>query len=115
MTHDEALAANGSDQGSEEDKATTNTLTTAEHNPARRQCERLRRRREASRRLPPLPDGRRDPLDPPLHEPLTVAGIEAWRAAYRHLHQLGYRVDVPARVLALGRAQRCHCCREHAR
>ncbi len=47
----------------------------------------LRRRKRASFRLPPMPDGRRDPLESdPADRP---AHIEARRLAWCHLHRLG--------------------------
>ncbi|MGH3511657.1 MAG: hypothetical protein ACRDRB_05195 [Pseudonocardiaceae bacterium] len=65
----------------------------------------LRRRRAASRRLPPLPDGRRDPLDS-THEPITDAEIDAWRATWSHLDRLGLPAIIPSRVVAAGLAHR---------
>ncbi|MGH3542481.1 MAG: hypothetical protein ACRD0H_04700 [Actinomycetes bacterium] len=65
----------------------------------------LRRRRAASWRLPPLADGRRDPLDS-ADEPITDAEIDAWRATWLHLHRLDLPAVVPAHVLAAGRARR---------
>jgi hypothetical protein len=45
----------------------------------------LRRRREASLRLPPLADGRRDPLDPPLLTDQDRAVLRyVWRLLARH-------------------------------
>jgi hypothetical protein len=56
----------------------------------------LRRRREAGWRLPPLVDGRRDPLDR-VEEPLTDAlrrcRREAAQAAWWHFHDTGVFTD----------------------
>ncbi|MGH3547798.1 MAG: hypothetical protein ACRDQU_06720 [Pseudonocardiaceae bacterium] len=59
----------------------------------------LRRRRVAAARCEPLPDGRRDPADP-IDEPLSDAELDAWRAAWRHLHRAGLGAIIPTRVLA---------------
>jgi hypothetical protein len=58
----------------------------------------LRRRRVASWRLPPLDDGRRDPLDD-CDEPLSDAELDSWRAAWMHLDRLALPAIVPQRVL----------------
>jgi hypothetical protein len=66
----------------------------------------LRRRRAASYRCPPLPDGRRDPLDP-VGEPLTdPRELDSWRVAWVHLDRLALPAIVPPLVLATGRARR---------
>ncbi|MGH3549766.1 MAG: hypothetical protein ACRDQU_17000 [Pseudonocardiaceae bacterium] len=65
----------------------------------------LRRRRAAACRCPPLPDGRRDPLDS-ADEPITDDEIDTWRATWLHLHRLDLPAVVPAHVLAAGRARR---------
>ena len=49
----------------------------------------LRRRRSAAARLLPLPDGRPDPWTP-RHRPRD---LEASRAAWRHLHDVGLLAD----------------------
>jgi hypothetical protein len=59
----------------------------------------LRRRRGASRRLPPLASGLRDPWDV-IDGPLSDAEVASWRAAWGHLHALGLPAVVPERVLA---------------
>ncbi len=68
----------------------TNTVPVADDISAQ-----LRRRRDASLRLPPLPDGRRDPWPPP-RPPLSVASA---RAAWAHLHALGLMSELVDRVL----------------
>lgn len=50
----------------------------------------LRRRREASWRMPPLACVRRDPLDPP--RPLQLSDSASWTAAVEHLAALGHDV-----------------------
>lgn len=76
----------------------------AENTPQPRQSVpgQLRARRAASWRLPPLPDGRRDPLDP-QDEPVSDAELDAWRAAWWHLHRKGLPAVIPDRVLAAAR------------
>lgn len=59
----------------------------------------LRRRRAASRRSEPLESGLRDPLDHPVHEPLTDAELDSWRAAWRHLHALELPAVIPERII----------------
>jgi hypothetical protein len=66
----------------------------------------LRRRRAASWRCVPLPDGGRDPLDPAPSGRPTAREREAWRAAEAHLRTVGYVPIVPAAVC---RASQCHC------
>jgi hypothetical protein len=67
----------------------------------------LRRRRAASWRCGPLPDGgRRDALDPAPSGRPTAREREAWQAAAAHLRTVGYVPIVPAAVC---RAPRCHC------
>ncbi len=55
----------------------------------------LRRRREASLRLPPLADGRRDPW-PPARPPLSV---ESARLAWLHFYDLGLMSETVDAVL----------------
>lgn len=72
----------------------------------------LRRRRAASWRLPPLVCGRHDPLDPQALGVVSAAEIASWRAAWKHLHQVGgYDVDVPpaVRAAAARERRRCRC------
>jgi len=62
----------------------------------------LRRRRAASRRCPPLQDGRRDPLDPePVREPVSEAQLDCWLDTLRHLRCAGLAATLPAHVGAL--------------
>ncbi len=68
----------------------TNTVLTADDIRAQ-----IRRRREASRRLPPLADGLRDPWTAP-RPPLSV---ESARAAWAHLYALGLMSELSDRVL----------------
>lgn len=50
----------------------------------------VRRRREDSRRLPRMGDGRRDPLEPlPDVEPAGVGELDAWARALAHLQSVG--------------------------
>ena len=77
----------------------------------------LRRRRAASRRLPPLHDGRRDPIDPPPDnsKPATIVMTEdkfsvhfhgsekVLRAAVRHVG-CQYQFDPRTRRLAVPKA-----------
>ncbi|WP_216211669.1 hypothetical protein [Amycolatopsis aidingensis] len=58
----------------------------------------LRARRAASYRLPPLPEGRRDPLDPPPVPPRL--SVESARAAWRHLYHHGLMSTVVEQTLA---------------
>lgn len=60
----------------------------------------LRRRRAVSWRCVPLPDGRRDPLDPVDEDWITDSELDSWLAAIAHLNALGYRPIVPADVAA---------------
>jgi hypothetical protein len=60
--------------------------------------DQLRRRRAASWRLPPLADGRRDPLDS-ADEPIRDAELVSWRAAWWHLRRAGLEPVIPKRVL----------------
>lgn len=69
----------------------------------------LRRRRAAALRCPPMADGHRDPHRDRADDPVTSAEVCSWRAAWRHLHALGYRVDVPARVTASARCRHEGC------
>ncbi|MBV9651692.1 MAG: hypothetical protein JO296_16365 [Pseudonocardiales bacterium] len=66
---------------------------------------RLRRRRATSRRCSPLPDGRRDPLDPAHTHNWSSRELESWRNAWWHLHRLGLPASVPPRVIAAGQAR----------
>ncbi|MDP9394867.1 MAG: hypothetical protein M3Q27_11750 [Actinomycetota bacterium] len=68
----------------------TNTVSVADDIPAQ-----LRRRREASLRLPPLAGGMRDPWLVP-RPPLSVASA---RAAWLHLYELGLMSETVDRVL----------------
>ncbi|MEQ3539577.1 hypothetical protein WHI96_12140 [Pseudonocardia tropica] len=62
-------------------------------------------------RCPVLENGHADPLhDRPADEP-TAREVDSWRAAWAHLAALGYRVDVPARVVAAGRGCSCGAAR----
>jgi hypothetical protein len=62
----------------------------------------LRRRRAASRRLPPLASGLHDPLDS-VSEPLTDAELASWRAAWWHTRWVGLEPVIPERIwLAAG-------------
>jgi hypothetical protein len=74
----------------------------------------LRRRRAASRRLPPLHDGRRDPLDPPpdAGKPAVIVITEDKFSVYFHgaetvlraaVRQVGcpYQVDPRTRTLSV--------------
>lgn len=70
-------------------------------------AEQLRRRRAASRRCPPLADGRRDPLDT-CTEPIAPGEIDSWRAAWLHLTCRGLPPLVPYRVTRAARTQRSH-------
>lgn len=57
----------------------------------------LRRRRATSWRCVPLPDGRRDPLDPaPGCEPISDAMADRWLDALAHLAGVGCPGVVPA-------------------
>lgn len=58
----------------------------------------LLRRRRASLRCPPLPCGRRDPLDPPPRGRPTARERASWRLAWRHLTVRGLRPVVPVEV-----------------
>ncbi len=58
-------------------------------------ADQMRRRRDASRRLPPLADGLRDPWTAP-RRPLSV---ESARAAWAHLHAHGLMSEAVDRVL----------------
>jgi hypothetical protein len=49
--------------GAPDDAANVDTIVTAADDDIRQRAEQLKRRREASWRLPPLQDGYRDPLD----------------------------------------------------
>lgn len=69
------------------------TATAPQSRPAQ-----LRRRRAASWRLPPLCDGRRDPLDS-AGEPISDAELDSWRAAWCHLDRAGLVAVIPQRVL----------------
>jgi hypothetical protein len=48
-----------------------------------------RRRRAASRRCLPLPDGRQDPWSYPATEPVTERELESWRCAWSHRRRAG--------------------------
>ncbi len=72
--------------------ATTDTTTIPAGDAVPAQ---LRRRHDATLRLPPLADGLRDPWKAP-RPPLSV---ESARAAWAHLHDLGLMSDVVDRVL----------------
>jgi hypothetical protein len=74
----------------------------------------LRRRRAASRRLPPLADGRRDPLDPPPDnsKPATIVVTEDRHSVHFHgdervlrkaVRQVGcpYMFDLRTRVMSV--------------
>jgi hypothetical protein len=56
----------------------------------------LRRRRAASRRLPPLADGRRDPLDPPPDnsKPATIVSTEDRYSCHFHGNERVLRAAV---------------------
>lgn len=58
----------------------------------------LLRRRRASLRCPPLPCGRRDPLDPPPRRHWSARERASWRLAWRHLKVHGLRPVVPSEV-----------------
>jgi len=60
--------------------------------------EGIRRRREAARRMPPRPDGRRDPLEPAPQPPFTLAELDRWARALRHLQSVGLAGLPPAPV-----------------
>jgi hypothetical protein len=66
------------------------------------------RRRQAARRLEPLPCGCRDPLACAhrREERLDDIALEAWRAAAQHLAYLGLPPLVPA-VVRIAERQRC--------
>ncbi|MGH4021748.1 MAG: hypothetical protein ACRDT0_21445 [Pseudonocardiaceae bacterium] len=72
----------------------------------------MRRRRAASWRCLPLPDGRRDPLDPRCatddRRP-TARELAAWAAATAHLRALGHEPIVPDAVGRAWRRDRCRC------
>lgn len=64
----------------------------------------LRRRRQASLRLEPLPDGRRDPWSPRRGGDQRDAELDAWVRALEHLRELGLAGLAPHDVQrALGR------------
>jgi hypothetical protein len=57
-------------------RVATTTGKAASNAPGEPVADQLRRRREASYRMQPLPDGRRDPLDPkPRRRPLRVLSV----------------------------------------
>jgi hypothetical protein len=60
----------------------------------------LRRRRGASYRCEPLPDGHQEPWHYPATEPVSDRELDSWRAAWHHLHAFGLPAVVPERVLA---------------
>ncbi|MGH3547601.1 MAG: hypothetical protein ACRDQU_05685 [Pseudonocardiaceae bacterium] len=75
----------------------------AQDNPRTGVPAQLLRRRVASWRCEPLPDGRRDPAGP-VDEPISEAELASWRAAWWHLAKLDLPAIVPTRVLtAAGR------------
>jgi hypothetical protein len=61
--------------------------------------QQMRRRREASLRLPPLSSGVRDPWCDSDTEPLTENQINAWIATVRHLRAQGLTPILPRGVL----------------
>jgi hypothetical protein len=72
-------------------------VDTAEPNSGVRRLAELKRRREASRRLPVLGSGRSDPWH--YDEPqLTDHQLDSWLAAISHLAELGTPAIVPVCV-----------------
>jgi hypothetical protein len=72
----------------------------------------LRRRRAASLRCPPMPDGRRDPLDDRTLDACSDRELDSWVTAVAHLSRLNLYSpqQVPSAVTAALRRCRSGTC-----
>lgn len=73
-------------------------MSLEQNSTRERLSKQLRRRRVAAMRCAPMPDGRRDPLEPEEDPILTRAQLDDWAMTLLHLQRTGERGLPPANV-----------------